>query len=294
MFTQISRSQTAQRTTAARAGSPIRASARTDSRAVAPVVSTSSTSTTSAFVGIGGTASRPGIVVIRPRRLCTRSRGVKPTESCTPHHTRSRDTIWLSGSQLVATNAVRCTGSPPRRRAAARRLGAGTSTSGRSRVRSRASPPASASPSGSARSRRPRSLAASTARRAGPAYGPSVQHGTPGSVLGHTRVGGAASTAAHSSHHPTPAVRQPAHEAGKMRSSRVRIARVCAHPPTSDRALLRCHRAFYERAISRAAPGRRSRRGPAPRASTARHRPGCWSARAPRGNRPRTDAQAWR
>lgn len=234
MFTQISRSQAAQITSTACGRRPIRVSARTDSRAVAPVVSTSSTSTTSAFPGIGGAARRPGSVVTRPPRLCARSPGVKPTESRTPHHTRSRDTIWLSGSQLVATSAMRRTGSPPRLRAATVRLGAGTSSSGRSSARKRARPPASARPSGSARSRRPCSLTASTARRPGPAYGPSAQHGTPGSVRGHTRAGRPASAAAHSTHQPAPAPRQPAHEAGRIRSSRVRIARVCPQPPTKS------------------------------------------------------------
>ncbi len=231
MFTQISRSQAAQVTNTARAGTPIRASARTDSRTVAPVVNTSSTTTTSAFSAIRHSAAEPGTVVTLSCRLCARSRGVKPTESRTPHHTRSTDTIRLSGSQLTAISAAATTGSPPRRRAATRRLGAGTSTSGRS-ARSRVSAPASARPIGAARSVRPLSLAANTARRAGPRYGPSAQHGTPGSSRGRTRIGGPVSVAAQAAHQPTPGCPQPAHALGRIRSRRVRTTRVCAHPPT--------------------------------------------------------------
>lgn len=233
VFTQISRSQAAQVTRTPRVGNPISPSACTDSRAVAPVVSTSSMTTTSAFGGIPQSATRPGAVVTRPPRLRARSAGVKPTESRTPGPMRNSDTTRLSGSHRVATRAERNTGSPPLRRAATTRLGAGTSTSGRRADRSSASPPASAAPSGSARSRRPRSFAASTARRTGPAYGASAQHGTPGSVRGHTRTGGPASAASHLAHQPAPARPQPAQEAGNTRSSRVRIARVCTRPPTS-------------------------------------------------------------
>ncbi len=218
------------------AGNPISANARTDSRAVAPVVSTSSTTTTSAFPGIPRSAARSGTVT-RPPRLSARSAGVKPTESRTPRPTCNRDTTRLSGSHRVAKRAERSTGSPPLRRAATALLGAGTSTSGRPADRSSASPPASAAPSGSARSRRPRSFAASTARRAGPAYGASAQHGTPGSVRGHTRSGGPASAAAHSAHHPEPGRPQPAQAAGRTRSSRFRIARVCTWPPTRSAPL---------------------------------------------------------
>src|SRR5690349_23365833 len=60
VFTQISRSQAEHVTNTARTGTPIWWSARTDSRAVAPVVSTSSTSTTSAFSGISDAAAAPG------------------------------------------------------------------------------------------------------------------------------------------------------------------------------------------------------------------------------------------
>lgn len=234
VFTQIFRSQAEHVTNTAQTGTSIRLSARTDSRAVAPVVSTSSTSTTSVFAEIRGPAPGPGRATTRPRILCCRSLVVKPTESRTPHHTRNIGTTRQSGSHPAAACAMRDTGSPPRRRAAARRLGAGTNTSGRSPSRSRPSPCASASPSGSPRSRRPRSFAASTARRAGPAYGPSVQHGTPGSVRGRTRTGGPATVAAHSAHQPTPAVPHPAQAAGRIRSSSVRIAVVCARPPTGS------------------------------------------------------------
>ncbi len=216
-----------------RVGNPISANARTDSRAVAPVVSTSSTTTTSAFAGIPRSAARTGTVVTRPPRLRERCAGVKPTESRTPGRSRKRATTRLSGSHRLATRAERSTGSPPLRRAATPLLGAGTSTSGRRADRSAASPPASATPSGSARSRRPRSFAASTARRAGPAYGPSAQHGTPGSVRGHTRTGGPASASAQSAHQSAPERPQPAQTAGSTRSSSVRIGTVSARPPTS-------------------------------------------------------------
>ncbi len=211
-------------------------SARTDSRAVAPVVSTSSTSTISAFAGIPRSAKRPGAVRTRPSRLRTRSAGVKPTESRTSRPTRNRGTMRVSGSHCAATAAERSTGSPPRRRAATPLLGAGTSTKGRRGERNSASAPASAAPSGFARSRLPRSLTASTARRAGPAYGPSAQHGTPGSVRGHTRTGGPVRVTAQAAHQSAPERPQPAQAAGSTRSSRVRIDRVCARPPTSSLA----------------------------------------------------------
>lgn len=234
VFTQISRSQAAHVTTTARTGTPIPANIRTDSEAVAPVVSTSSTSTTSAFSGITAPPQRLRATTIRPRRLRRRSAAVKPTESRTPHHTRNIGTTRQSGSHLAAAWVVCTTGSPPRRRAATLLLGAGINTSGRPSARNSANAVDSAMPSGSARSRRPCSLAESTARRPGPAYFVSAQHGTPGSVRGRTRTGPSVSTAAQSAHQPTPAAPHPAQADGSTRSSSVRITRVCAHPPTSS------------------------------------------------------------
>lgn len=284
VFTQISRSQAEHVTRTALVSTPTRPSARTDSRTVAPVVSTSSTTTTSAFPAPPCRASGLCRTDTRPRRLCWRSSGVKPTESRTPHHTRNIGTIRQSGSHPAAARAVRSTGSPPRRRAEPPRLGAGTNTRGRPGVRKRASPRAIASPSGSLRSRLPRSLTASTARRAGPVYGASAQQGTPGSVRGRTRLGPSVSAAAQPGHHPTPAASQPAHAAGSTKSSRAAMcsaapmAEVCTRPPT-----------FVGR-ISRAAPARCRIRGRESRSNSAVRWSVCWSARALHGNRPRT---AW-
>ncbi len=223
LFTQISPSQAAHVTKMARTGRPEHSSARTDSAAVAPVVSTSSTTTTSAFAADRAASGAARDTHIRPRRLCLRSPGDRPTESCTPRHTRNTGTSWQPSSDRTATAAVRTTGSPPRLRAAARRLGAGTSSNGTPGVRNRRRAPAMACPSGAARSVRPRSLSARTARRAGPAYRATAQHGTPGSVRGRSRSGGPASAVAHASHHGVPGRPQPPHATGRTRSRRVRM-----------------------------------------------------------------------
>ncbi len=199
---------------------PTATRARAHACAVDPVVSTSSTKTTCAFAASAGS----GTARIRPRRLRSRSRADRPAESRTPHQTRRHGSTWQPSSDRAADRAHRSTGSPPRRRAEARRLGEGTSISGRPGVRNSASPAASASPSGSARSRRPRSFTASTACRAGPRYGLSAQHGTPGSRRGWKRTGGPATLRAQSPHHSVPGRRQPPHSAGRTRSRSVRIA----------------------------------------------------------------------
>lgn len=288
VFTQISRSQAEHVTRTAFVSTPAPRSARTDSRAVAPVVSTSSTTTTSVFCTLRRPARGPRRTEILPCRLCWRSPGVNPTESRTPHHTRNIGTTRQSGSHPAAAHAVRSAGSPPRRRADAPRLGAGTNTNTRSGVRNRARPRAMASPSGAARSRRPRSLAASTARRAAPAYGASAQHGTPGSARGRTRVGPPVSAAAQSAHHPAPTAPQPAHEAGSAKSNRATrcsaapMGEVCTRPPT------------FGGWISRAAPARCRIRGRGSRSNSAVRSSGCWSARARRASPPRTASSARR
>lgn len=198
---------------------PAAARARAHACAVAPVVSTSSTMTTCAFAITAGN----GPAVIRPRRLRSRARADSPAESRTLHQTRRHGSTRQPSSDPAATRAHRTTGSPPRRRAEIRRLGEGTSISGRPGVRNSASPAASASPSGPARSRLPRSFTASTACRAGPRYGLSAQHGTPGSLRGWIRTGGPPRLRAQSRHHSVPGRRQPPHSGGRTRSRSARI-----------------------------------------------------------------------
>ncbi len=211
----------------ARTPMPAAASARTDSPAVAPVVRTSSTSTTSAFIADRAARNGPARAVIRPWRLALRSLGPSPTESRTARCIRSAEATPQSGSKPAAIRATRATGSPPRRRAADRLVGAGTRTSDRRGSRSVASPPANANPNGAARSRRPCSLTAITARRAAPAYPPSAQHGTPGSVRGRTRTGVPDRLRAHPAHHTSPWAPHPPHVRGRIRSSSIRIGPVC-------------------------------------------------------------------
>ncbi len=236
VFTQISRSQAAQVTRTPHACNPARTRAHTDSWTVAPVVTTSSTTMISALCRISRPLDRTGTLTTRPRRLRARSAGVRPTESRTPCPIRNIGNTQQSGRHRAATRAERSTGSPPRRRAATARLGAGTNTNGRPAVRSTARPAARATPNGSAKSRRPLSFAANTARRAGPAYEPSVQHEIPGAPRGHTRTGGPASAAWQSMHHLRSGRPQPAQSTGTTRSRRVLIARVCTPTPTDSAA----------------------------------------------------------
>lgn len=228
VFTQISKNQAAQVTSAARTVTPASASARTDSRIVTPVVNTSSMSTTSAFAGKRTPGGRVVATMIRPCRLCWRSRCPRPTESRTPGRMRNRRTSRQPGSQLAATTPERATGSPPRRRAAVRRVGAGTSASGRVVSRNRSSPLAIANPKGFVRSHRQCSLTASTAARGAPRYAPSAQQGTPGSALGRMRIGGPDKASAHRAHQAVPARPHPPHARGRIRSSSSPMPPVCA------------------------------------------------------------------
>lgn len=267
---------------------PAATRARAHACAVAPVVSTSSTMTTCAFV----TAAGNGPAVIRPRRLRSRARADSPAESRTPHQTRRHGNTWQPSSDPAAARAHRTTGSPPRRRAEIRRLGEGTSISGRPGVRNSASPAASASPSGPARSRLPRSFTASTACRAGPRYGLSAQHGTPGSLRGRTRTGGPMRLRAQSRHHGVPGRRQPPHSGGRTRSRSARIP--ASVPPGTDTNRPETHHDADRRgrcrdhSVSRAVPVRRPRPGPGPRASRDRRPPVSGSTPGRPANPPRT------
>lgn len=257
---RISRIHAAQVTNTPSRCEPAAVRARAHARAVTPVVSTSSTMTTCAFAAQPGR----GAARTRPLRLRSRIRADRPAESRTPHHTRRHGSTRQSLSDPAAIRAHRSTGSPPRRRAAAERLGEGTSTRGSPGARNSARPAASASPSGRARSRRPRSFAASTACRAGPRYGLSAQHGTPGSTRGYTRTGGPARLRPQSAHHEVPPLRHPAHSDGTTRSSSVRIPGVCRRVPTRA-----------ARKLSRGVSVRRPRPGRGPRASRGRRPPEC-------------------
>lgn len=198
---------------------PPRRNTRTDSAAVAPVVTMSSTTSTCRVRGTPPSSSR-----IRPARLRRRSAADKPTESRTPRAETRSGCTNRCGSWLAATCAARETGSPPRARAARARVGAGTTVVGPGgsspHRRRRDTATAQASPRGSARSRRPRSFAATTARLRGPAYGPRLHTGTPGSPRSRTSAGGSFSTRAHARHHAVPLAPHPPHARGSTRSKR--------------------------------------------------------------------------
>lgn len=139
-------------------------------------------------------------------------------------------------SPTAAAAAIRCTGSPPRRRAAARRVGAGTRVTGAAttpRVSRCCRARFSATDNGPIRSVRPCSLAATMARLRTPACRPSAKTGAPGSVRGITRCGSSSPTRscrAHDAHHRVDATPQPPHSSGRIRSS---MPAVCARAPTS-------------------------------------------------------------
>ena len=257
---------------------------RTASAEVAPVVTTSSTRTTSAPMQPSLTISsrREADTQIRPARLSCRCAADSPTESRTPRRIDSAGQTWQPVSSRRAAACVdRSTGSPPRVRAVRARVGAGTSTSGAScggsnspQRRSVSTASASAAPSGAARSRRPRSFAAITARRRGPAYGPSAHTGTPGSTRGCTATGSSDRVRLHRSHHPEPGSPQPPHSAGRTRSRSARMPGVCPVPPTSADRHRQTPSSTDGGEVSPAAPGpHSSRSGPEPHASTGR-RPG--------------------
>ena len=97
---------------------------------------------------------------------------VSPTESRTNGRVRRAATVRSPGWAAVAASAILVTGSPPRRRAAERRVGAGTTVHGRSSSPQPSRwwiPRARARDSGAVRSRRPCSLSATMACRRAPA-----------------------------------------------------------------------------------------------------------------------------
>ena len=158
--------------TTARTPQPAPHSAVTAAAAVAPVVNTSSSSTTE--LPTGGIPSRS--VTILPARLQTRCSRSSPAISPPLPRSRRAGATAAACPRRASCQAHRDASArvcePPRTRAADRRDGAGTShqqvvspadTSGTS-----ASPRASASPSGRTRSRLPRSLCCSTNSRAVP------------------------------------------------------------------------------------------------------------------------------
>ena len=133
-------------TPATRAPAPCRM--QTDSAAVAPVVTMSSTSSTVLPMGRRNRT--------RPWTLRWRAMVDSPTESRVVARMRRAFTTSTPSRWLATAVAMRATGSPPRRRAAARRVGAGTKVSGRSTMpqpTSRSTPSPSASDSGTIRIR---------------------------------------------------------------------------------------------------------------------------------------------
>ena len=111
-----------QSTSARSARIPACASAPRQARRVAPVVTTSSTSTTAAPAG-GRCDSRTRS---RPARLATRCAASSPTESRARRANRSGRATCRSGRPAASSWQSRATWSPPRALAAAGRDGAGT------------------------------------------------------------------------------------------------------------------------------------------------------------------------
>ncbi len=200
---------------------------RTQPAAVAPVVRTSSMTTTSER---GGRISSVRSTRC-PARFRSRSPGFRPTESRTPRRNARQSALRVSDPAPDLTPAacapIRAMWEPPLRRAADLLDGAGTRWHVRPVViappcstASTRRPSAMRSPSGTTRSRRPPSLYARTARRAAARYRPSAYTGGPVSSNGRRTRLSPPISAAHSSHHPVPATPHPAHRLGSRRSTR--------------------------------------------------------------------------
>ena len=211
---------------------PAASSARMLASNVDPVVSTSSRSTTRALTG--GAADRRRRT--RPARLAARAAASSPTESW------ARPAVYKQGEtpantpypaiRPAAALAIRVTGSPPRRRAAARRLGAGTiqswpGSNAARRNRSKALP--TALPMSGGRSVRPCSFPARIAARTGPEYrvmaliGGSAIPAAASSVASGSRTsrGRTSSVDAHPAHHCA-GPPHPGHGLGSTRSRAIR------------------------------------------------------------------------
>lgn len=146
---------------------------------VAPVVKTSSTISTASLSG----GAERAFHRTRRRRLSARSRASRPTESAARQSVNRQGATpngrpVAAAAPAAARRAMTVTGSPPRRRALDRRLGAGTSHSGvgsaDTRTRSATARPR-AWPRRPGRSRRPCSLPARIAARTGSAYRANAQ-----------------------------------------------------------------------------------------------------------------------
>jgi hypothetical protein len=105
---------------------PVRSSVATHSAAVAPVVTTSSTSTTD----VPTAGSPPRRANTRPARLACRPATPNPTESRTPHAIRNPGATAAAtparASIPAARRTITSTCCPPRRRAALALDGTGT------------------------------------------------------------------------------------------------------------------------------------------------------------------------
>ena len=159
----------------------------------------------------------PGVDAEPPGQVRDARRGVQPDRVAGPPTEPQRrrhpqpdvgaGQVPAQPEHVVATAGARC--GRPGRRGHQPRLRR-TRRPGRARARSSAA-------SGPARSRRPRSLYASTAVRSGPRYRPAATTGGPPGSIGHR---GGPSRAAQPAHHPGPGAAQPPQEPGRTRSSR--------------------------------------------------------------------------
>ena len=208
-------------TAAACTGTPALRSARTASARLAPVVTTSSTTTT--VPADGGVAPRRSRWA--PARLAARPAPDSPAWSASRRlATSSGATVVRRCARIVvaACFAMRSNGSWPRCRVARRREGTGTRSTGPYVVATAAdTEAASATPRGRARASRPCSLCARSMARTGPSYAVTAKVvGKPGGHgLGRACAGCAESTAAQPPHSRSPSRSQPAQLRGSTRST---------------------------------------------------------------------------
>ncbi len=208
---------------------PTASRARWASRAVAPVVITSSHTT---MLARGHrAASRASLGPrhrIEPERFARRSPASSPAWSRTPVRSRSRGAA-VTGTPSARNNAVACpvivhVGSSPRDRTLERREGTGTSTSGPLAPprAATAAAPASNHPSGAASASTPRSLWARTMARTRPSYDVAAYGGAKpgGAGAGQAGTASAGKVAAHSRQSTRPGRSQPTQRLPNSRSPR--------------------------------------------------------------------------
>lgn len=213
-------------TAAARTSADVTArTALAASARVAPVVTTSSTMTTTSALA-SRSPRRPSRAWNAPATLVCRASWSSAAWSATRRRTRNAPTTGglTPRASMTARAAARASvskGTSPRRARAAGRLGTGTTTTRGPQPRT--APTRAVARSGakaSTRSRRSRSLYACRARRVGPSYDVAAHvGGSPaGGGRGTTTKGALTTALAHARHQRSPGAPHPPHTRGSTRS----------------------------------------------------------------------------